>query len=83
MKRVVGALSLPGVLVPHHMIFSYSGQSNIKTGRKSANDKDRRLFLSELNITKNGVLCQLESPPCPPSVFTLPPPSSPLNLRRE
>ena len=60
MKCVESILTLAGVLVLHHVIFSYSGWSSLKTGQESANDKDKRLLLSELNITKNGVACQLE-----------------------
>ena len=62
MKRVESAFSLAGVLVLHHVIFSCSGWSSLKTGKKFANDKDNRLLLSELNITKNGVVCQLLRP---------------------
>jgi hypothetical protein len=54
MKRVVSALLLAGVLVSHHVIFSYSGWLNLETRQKSANDKDEGLFLSELTIPKMG-----------------------------
>jgi len=57
MKCVVSALSLAGVLAFHSAIFS---DSVSQIWKKAYCDKN--LFLGELNITKNGVMCQPERP---------------------
>jgi hypothetical protein len=41
MKCVESILTLAGVLVLHHVIFSYSGWSSLKTGQESANVSDK------------------------------------------